>query len=33
MEGENGLTRSCIDELHSCHIQGGQMDGESMVLL
>ena len=29
MEGENGVTRSIIDELHSCDIQRYQMEGES----
>ena len=29
MEGENGFTRSIIDELHSSHIQRDQMQGES----
>ena len=33
MEGEGGVTRSFIDELHSWDIQGYQMEGESMVLL
>ena len=33
MVGESGLTRSFFDELHSWDIQGGQMEGESMVLL
>ena len=33
MKAENGLNRSTIDELHSWHIQVGQMEGESMVLL
>ena len=33
MEGEIGLTLSFIDELHSWDIQGGQMEGESRVLL
>ena len=33
MERERGVTRSFIDELHSWDIQGGQMEGESMVLL
>ena len=33
MEGESGITRSTIDELHSWDTQGGQMEGESMVLL
>ena len=28
MEGESGVTRSIIDELHSSDIQGDQMDGE-----
>ena len=29
MEGESGVTRSNIDELHSSNIQGDQMEGES----
>ena len=29
VEGESGVTRSIIDELHSSYIQGDQMDGES----
>ena len=29
MEGESGVTRSIIDELHSSDIQGDQMEGES----
>ena len=29
MEGEIGVTRSIIDELHSCHLQRDQMEGES----
>ena len=29
MEGESGVTRSIIDELHSSYIQGDEMDGES----
>ena len=29
MEVESGVTRSIIDELHSLHIQGYQMEGES----
>ena len=33
MEGESGLTRSTIDERHFWDIQGGQMEGQSMVLL
>ena len=31
MEGESGITRSIIDELHSWDIQGEQMEGESGV--
>ena len=31
MEGESGVTRSIIDELHSSDIQGDQMKGESGV--
>ena len=31
MEGESGVTRSIIDELHSSDIQGYQMEGESGV--
>ena len=29
MEGESGVTRSIIDELHSWDIQGYQMEGEN----
>ena len=29
MEGECGVTRIIIDELHSSYIQGDQMEGES----
>ena len=29
MEGESGVTRSIIDEIHSLDIQGDQMEGES----
>ena len=29
MEGESGVTRSVIDELHSWDIQGDQKEGES----
>ena len=29
MEGECGVTRSMIDEPHSLHIQGDEMEGES----
>ena len=28
MAGENGVTRSIIDELHTSDIQGDQMEGE-----
>ena len=31
MEGEIGVTQSIIDQLHSRHIQGDQMEGESGV--
>ena len=31
MEGEGGVTRSIIDELHSSDIQGHQMEGENGV--
>ena len=31
MEGESGVTRSIIDELHSLDIQGHQMECESRV--
>ena len=31
MEGENALTRSITNELHSCDIQRDQMEGESGV--
>ena len=31
MEGESGVTRSIIDELHSSDIQGDQIEGESGV--
>ena len=31
MEGESGVTRSIIDELHSWVIQGDQMEGDSGV--
>ena len=31
MEGEGGVTRSIIDELHSLHMQGDLMEGESGV--
>ena len=31
MEGESGITRSIIDELHSWGIQRDQKEGESRV--
>ena len=31
MEGESGVTRSIINELHSWDIQGDQVVGESAV--
>ena len=31
MEGESGVTRSIIDELHSADIQLDQMEGENVV--
>ena len=31
MEGESGVTRSIIDELHSWDIQGDQKERESAV--
>ena len=31
MEGESGVTRSIMDELHSSDIEGDQMEGESGV--
>ena len=31
MEGESGITRSVIDELHSSDVQGDQREGESGV--
>ena len=31
MEGESAVTRTIIDELQSCYIQGNQMKGESDV--
>ena len=33
MEGESGVSRSFIDELHCWDIQGDQMEGQSMLLL
>ena len=32
MEGDGGVTRSIIDELHSSDIQGDQMEDESAVI-
>ena len=32
MEGERGVTRSIINEIHSWNIQGDQMGGESGVI-
>ena len=32
MEGESGVTRSIIDEIHSSDIQGDQMECESGVI-
>ena len=29
MEDESGVSRSIIDELHSCDIEGDQKEGES----
>ena len=31
MAGESGVTRSIIDELHSCDIQGDQLEDEIRV--
>ena len=31
MEGESGVTRQIIDQLHFSEIQGDQMEGESGV--
>ena len=31
MEGESGVTRSIIDQVHSSDIQGDQLEGESGV--
>ena len=31
MEGESGVTRSIIDEIHSSDLQGDQMESESGV--
>ena len=32
MEGESGVTRSIIDEIHSRDIQGDQIEGENGVI-
>ena len=32
MEGESGVTRSIIEELHSLDIERDQMEGESGVI-
>ena len=32
MDGESGVTRSIIDELHSSRIQRDQMEGESGLI-
>ena len=32
MEGESGVSRNNIDELHSADIQGDQMQGEGGVI-
>ena len=32
MEGESGVTRSIIHNLHSWDIQGDQIEGESAVI-
>ena len=31
MEGQSGVPRSIIDELHSSYIEGDEMEGESGV--
>ena len=31
MEGESGVSRSMIDDLHSSDVQGDQVEGESGV--
>ena len=33
MEGESGVTRNIIHELHSSDIKGDQVEGEKKVLL
>ena len=32
MECQSGVTQSIIDEVHSCDIQGDEVEGESDVL-
>ena len=32
MEGESGVNRSIIDEIHSADIQGDQMEGKSGLI-
>ena len=32
MEGESGVTRSVLDELHSLDIEGDQMEDETVIL-
>ena len=32
MEGENGVTLSIVDEIHSWDIQGDQVEGETGVI-
>ena len=32
MEGESGVTRSIIDEIHFWDIQGDQMEGERGII-
>ena len=31
MEGESGVTRSIIDDIHSSDVQGDKIEGESCV--
>ena len=31
MEGESGVTRSSIDDIHSSDVQGAKIEGESGV--
>ena len=32
MEGENGVTPSIVDEIHSWDIQGDEVEGETCVI-